>query len=112
MDAKLGVCMQHFCNQYAQNNYSAKAKTSCVIPFKEIEGMVKRLISDKEITPNISHMGYENGEIFTNDREFKFRKDFAPNLFKDKRYVTRGSISLVFPCNYHYDKWLEDEEMF
>lgn len=81
-------------------------------PFKDIEGMIKRLVSDKEITPNISHMGYEGGKIFTNDGEFKFGKDFDPDLFKNKRYLMRGSISLVFPCNYYYDKWLEDEELF
>lgn len=81
-------------------------------PFKDIEGMIKRLISDKEITPNISHMGYENGKIFTNDGEFKFGKDFDPNLFKDKRYVMRGSISCVFQGGYNFDKWLENYDLF
>lgn len=81
-------------------------------PFKDIEVMIKRLISDKEITPNISHMGYENGKIFTNDGEFKFGKDFDPNLFKDKRYVMRGSISLIITTESNCNKWLGAEELF
>lgn len=35
MDANVGVYMQHFCNKYARNNYSAKAKTSYVRIYAE-----------------------------------------------------------------------------
>lgn len=79
-------------------------------PVKNIEGIVKRLISDENITPNVSHMGYDGEQIYTNDGEFKFGKDFDPNLFGEEKYVMRGSISLVI--NHGYDRWLENEEKF
>lgn len=129
MDAKVGAYMQHFCNQYAQNSYTPKTKTSAV--YVQVQSSrtdtftssqpaceeSKRNVwhSNDEINRGIaqfSHMGYENGKIFTNDGEFKFGKDFDPNLFKDKRYVMRGSISFVFQGSYNFDKWLEDEELF
>lgn len=79
-------------------------------PTNNIEGIIKRLISDKNITPNISHMGYDGESIYTNDGEFKFGKDFDPNLFGEEKYVMRGSISLLI--NNGYDRWLENEEKF
>ena len=79
-------------------------------PTKNIEGIIKRLISDENITPNVSHMGYDGESIYTNDGEFKFGKDFDPNLFGEEKYVMRGSISLVI--NHGYDRWLENEEKF
>lgn len=82
----------------------------CYFPTLNIEGMVKRMISDKNITPNVSHMGYDGESIYTNDGEFKFGKDFDPNLFGEEKYVMRGSISLFI--NNGYDRWLENEEKF
>lgn len=79
-------------------------------PAKNIEGIIKRLISDENITPNVSHMGYDGESIYTNDGEFKFGKDFDPDLFGEEKYVMRGSIS-VYICR-PYDRWLENEEKF
>lgn len=79
-------------------------------PAKNIEGIIKRLISDENITPNVSHMGYDGESIYTNDGEFKFGKDFDPNLFGEEKYVMRGSISLYI--GRPYDRWLENEEKF
>lgn len=79
-------------------------------PAKNVEGIIKRLISDENIIPNVSHMGYDGESIYTNDGEFKFGKDFDPNLFGDEKYVMRGSVSLLI--NNGYDRWLENEEKF
>ena len=79
-------------------------------PAQNIEGIIKRLISDENITPNVSHMGYDGESIYTNDGEFKFGKDFDPNLFGEEKYVMRGSISLFIIDG--YDRWLENEEKF
>lgn len=79
-------------------------------PAKNIEGIIKRLISDENITPNVSHMGYDGESIYTNDGEFKFGKDFDPDLFGEEKYVMRGSISLYI--GRPYDRWLENEEKF
>lgn len=79
-------------------------------PAKNIEGIIKRLISDENITPNVSHMGYDGERIYTNDGEFKFGKDFDPDLFGEEKYAMRGSISLYIGRAYDY--WLENEEKF
>lgn len=79
-------------------------------PADDIEGVLKRLISDKKITPNVSHMSYDGNSICTNDGKFKLGKSFDPNFFNDKRYVMRGSIAL--PTEYDYDSWLKNEKMF
>lgn len=80
-------------------------------PAKNIEGIIKRLITDENITPNISHMGYDGEQIYTDDGEFKFGKEFDPNLFSDKRYVMRGNMALYFDV-YRYDYWLDNEDIF
>ena len=79
-------------------------------PAKNIEGIIKRLISDENITPNVSHMGYDGESIYTNDGEFKFGKDFDPDLLGEEKYAMRGSISLYI--GRPYDRWLENEEKF
>lgn len=79
-------------------------------PTKNIEGIIKRLISDKNITPNVSRMGYDGESIYTNDGEFKFGKDLDPSLFDEEKYAMRGSVSLLI--NNGYDRWLENEEKF
>lgn len=79
-------------------------------PANNIEGIVKRLVSDKNITPNVSHMGYSGGRVYTNDGEFKFGKDFDKSLLNEKRYTMRGSIALLGQDG--YDRWLADEKLF
>ena len=82
-------------------------------PANNIEGIVKRLISDKNITPNISHMGYDGERIYTNDGEFKFGKDFAPNLFSEEKYVMRGTMAFYMTFyDGRHNRWLENEEKF
>lgn len=79
-------------------------------PAEDIEGVLKRLISDKNITPNVSHIGYDGRSIYTNDGKFKLGKSFDSNMFKDTRYVMRGAIALY--GNNSYDTWLENEKKF
>lgn len=79
-------------------------------PANNIEGIVKRLVSDKNITPNVSHMGYDGERVYTNDGEFKFGKDFDKSLLSEKRYTMRGSIALLGQDG--YDRWLADEKLF
>lgn len=79
-------------------------------PAKNIEGIVKLLISDENITPNVSHMGYDGESIYTDDGEFRFGKDFDPDLFGEEKYVMRGSISLYI--GHAYDRWFKDHEKF
>lgn len=77
-----------------------------------IEGIVKRMVADKNITPNISHMGYDGERIYTNDGEFKFGKDFDPNLFGEEKYVMRGTMAFYMTFYGRYNSWLENEEKF
>ena len=81
-------------------------------PANNIEGIVKRLVSDKNITLNISHMGYDGKQIYTDDGEFKFGKDFDPNLFGEERYLMRGTVSLYITVCAQYNRWLNNEEKF
>ena len=81
-------------------------------PGNNIEGIVKRMAADKNITPNISQMGYDGERIYTNDGEFKFGKDFDPNLFGEEKYVMRGSMAFYITFYDRYNSWLENEEKF
>ena len=79
-------------------------------PAEDIEGVLKRLLSDKNITPNVSHMGYDGKSVYTNDGKFQLGKDFDTNMFSKTSYVMRGSIALY--GNNSYDTWLENEKLF
>lgn len=79
-------------------------------PAEDIEGVLKRLLSDKKITPNVSSIGYDGRSIYTNDGKFKLGKDFNADLFNEKRYVMRGAIALYGDNS--YDTWLENEKLF
>lgn len=79
-------------------------------PSDDIEGLLKRLLSDKKITDNVSHMGYDGGSVYTNDGKFKLGKSFDSSVFNDKRYAARGSIALASAAD--YDGWLKNEEKF
>lgn len=79
-------------------------------PAQDIEGLLKRLLSDKNITPNVSHMKYDGKNVSTDDGKFKLGKDFNSKLFNDKRYIMRGSIALYGSNS--YDSWLENEKKF
>lgn len=79
-------------------------------PADDIEGLLKRLLSDKKITPNISHISYDGNSVCTNDGKFKLGKSFDPSFFNDSHYVMRGAIAL--PTNYDYDGWVANEKMF
>lgn len=79
-------------------------------PADDIEGVLKRLLSDKKITPNISHMSYDGNSICTNDGKFKMGKSFDASFFNDSHYVMRGAIAL--PTEYDYDGWIKNEKMF
>lgn len=79
-------------------------------PAENIEGVLKRLLSDKNITPNVSHMGYDGRSVYTNDGKFKLGKDFNTNMLSNKSYAARGSIALY--GNNSYDTWIENEKLF
>ena len=81
-------------------------------PVNNIEAIVKRLVSEENITPNISHMGYDGECIYTNDGEFKFGKDFDPNLFGEEKYVMRGTSALFMTVYGHTNSWLKNYEKF
>lgn len=75
--------------------------------------IIKCLVSDKNvITPNISHMGYDGEQIYTNDGEFKFGKDFDPNLFGEEKYVMRGTTAFFMTFYGHIDLWAENYDKF
>ncbi len=77
-----------------------------------IDELLKRLISDENITPNISHMGYDGERIFTNDGEFRFGKEFDPDLFGEEKYVMRGTMAFYITFYGRYNSWLENEDKF
>lgn len=79
-------------------------------PADDIEGVLKRLLSDRNITPNVSHMGYDGRSVYTNDGKFKLGKDFNMKMFSETRYAVRGSIALYGSNS--YDTWLENEKLF
>lgn len=102
-------------NSKLQNaiNASKKGKTYTAyqrFPAQDIEGLLKRLLSDTDISPNVSHMGYDGKNAYTDDGKFKLGKDFDPSFFNDKRYVMRGSAALYGSRD--YDSWIENEEKF
>lgn len=75
--------------------------------------VIKRLVSEKNaVTPNVSHMGYDGEQIYTNDGEFKFGKDFDPNLFGEEKYVMRGTMALFMSFYGHTGLWAENYEKF
>lgn len=75
--------------------------------------VIKRLVSEKNvITPNISHMGYDGEQIYTNDGEFKFGKDFDPNLFGEEKYIMRGPMALFMSFYGHTGLWAANYEKF
>ncbi len=79
-------------------------------PAQDIEGLLKRLLSDKNITPNVSHMKYDGKNVSADDGKFKLGKDFNSKLLNDKRYIMRGSAALY--GNNSYDSWLKNEKKF
>ena len=89
---------------------SKKGKTYSSFPSQDIDGLLRRLLSDEDITPNVSHMGYDGKSVYTNDGKFKLGKDFDPSFFNEKRYVMRGSAALYGSKD--YDSWLENEKKF
>lgn len=89
---------------------SKKGKTYSSFPSQNIDGLLKRLLSDKDITPNVSHMGYDGKSVYTGDGKFKLGKDFDPSFFNEKCYVMRGSAALYGSKD--YDSWLENEKSF
>lgn len=81
-------------------------------PVNNIEAIVKQLVKEENITPNISHMGYDGEQIYTNDGEFKFGKDFDPDLFGEEKYVMRGTSALYMTVYGHTNSWLKNYEKF
>lgn len=74
-------------------------------PAKDIEGVLKKLLSDKNIAPNVSHMGYDGKSMYTNDGKFKLGKKFDQSMLNKNLYAMRGSIALASELD--YDAWLK-----
>ena len=82
-------------------------------PVNQIEAMLKRLITDENITPNISHMGYGANGVYTNDGDIKLDKDFDHKPFKnDRSFTMRSALSYRNVIKGDYDRWLNNEELF
>ncbi|MDE7303582.1 MAG: hypothetical protein K2N60_09740 [Oscillospiraceae bacterium] len=87
-------------------------------PANDIEGLLKRLISDENITPNISRMGYDGERIYTNDGEFRFGKDFDldlfgdQNLFDEEKYLMRGRMACYLTSHGCENLWLKNYDKF
>ncbi|MBD5141988.1 MAG: hypothetical protein HDT25_11355 [Ruminococcus sp.] len=94
----------------SKNGREYTSISSRKFPADDIEGLLKRLLSDKKITPNVSHIGYDGRSIYTNDGKFKLGKSFDSSMFNDNRYIMRGAIALY--GNNSYDTWLENEKLF
>lgn len=76
-----------------------------------IVNIIKRLVSEKNaVTPNISHMGYDGEQLYTNDGEFRFGKDFDPNLFDEEKYIMRGPMALFMSFYGNIGLWAENCE--
>ncbi|MCM1525501.1 MAG: hypothetical protein NC120_13715 [Ruminococcus sp.] len=95
-----------------KNGEYLNVKDEFGFPAENIEGIVKRMAADKNITPNISRMGYDGERIYTNDGEFRFGRDFDPNLFGEEKYVMRGTMAFYMTFYGRYNSWLENEEKF
>ena len=81
-------------------------------PANQIEGIIKRLITDENITPNISHMGYDGNGIYTNDGDIKLGKEIDPDLWKDDKFLRRMDYSYPMIFGGRYDFWLNNEDLF
>lgn len=74
-------------------------------PAKDIEGVLKKLLSDKDEAPNVSHMGYDGKGLYTDDGKFKLGRKFDQSMLNNKLYAMRGSIALASERD--YDAWLK-----
>ncbi|MCH5349322.1 MAG: hypothetical protein J1E40_08360 [Oscillospiraceae bacterium] len=88
------------------------AKKMYDFPVNQIEAMLKRLITDENITPNISHMGYDGNGIYTNDGDIQFGKEIDPSLWEDNGFLRRMEYGYIPVSPEHYDFWLNNEDMF
>lgn len=85
----------------------SEAMEQCRLPENCLEELLRRLVSDENITPNISHMGYDGERFFTDDGEFNFGKENDLNLLNDTKYAVRGVMSSYF--FQPYGRWLDFE---
>ncbi|MCH5349321.1 MAG: hypothetical protein J1E40_08355 [Oscillospiraceae bacterium] len=81
-------------------------------PVNQIEGIIKRLITDENITPNISHMSYNGNGICTNDGDIKLGREIDPDLWKDDKFLRRLDYSYPMIFGRRYDFWLNNENLF
>lgn len=93
-----------------KNGREYTSVSSRKFPSDNIEGLLKRLLSDKNITDNVSHMVYGGGNVYTDDGKIKIGKNFDTSLFSQKSYAARGSIALYGTND--YDNWVENEKNF
>ncbi|MCH5348241.1 MAG: hypothetical protein J1E40_02865 [Oscillospiraceae bacterium] len=81
-------------------------------PVNQIEKMLKRLITDENITPNISHMVYDGEGFYTNDGDIHLGKEIDPALFEDRGFLAKASFALLIVIKGDYDYWLNNEDLF
>lgn len=79
-------------------------------PSDDIEGLLERLLSDKDISANVSHMVYGGGNVYTDDGKIKVGKNLDTSLLSQKSYAARGSIALYGTND--YDNWVKNEKNF
>ena len=93
-------------------NRSFDAQKSYGFPSKQIGAMLKRFLSDKGISDNISHMGYDGKGLYTNDGDIKLGTKADPSLQKNSRYILKAAFASKTPSGSDYDFWLSNEDLF
>lgn len=78
----------------------------------QIEAMLKRLITDENITPNISHMSYDGNGVYTNDGDIQLGKEINSSLWKDNGFLRRMDYAYLMVPFGRYDYWLNNEDLF
>ncbi|MCM1330404.1 MAG: hypothetical protein NC253_13300 [Ruminococcus sp.] len=93
-----------------KNGREYTSVSSRKFPSDDIEGLLERLLSEKNITANVSHMVYGGGKVYTNDGKIKVGKNMDTSLLSETRYMARGSIALYGTND--YDNWVKNEKNF
>ena len=79
---------------------------------KQLEMLIKRLISDENAPQNISHMGYNKDGFYTSDGEAKLGRGIDSSLWKKPSFVMRAAFSFQMTVRFDMNFWFSNEEMF
>ena len=79
---------------------------------KQLEMVIKRLISDESAPQNISHMGYNKEGFYTSDGEARLGREIDPSLWEKASFVMRAAFSFQMTVRFDMNFWFSNEEMF